>query len=403
MTEGVFKGINVLEFTLFGIGPNAGKYFSDFGATVIRVESSLRPDPTRTFTPYADGKPGINRSVWWASYNTGKRSISLNLNHPKAMKVAHQLIEWSDIVIENFTPGVMEKWGLTYEECIKIKPDIIMVRLSNLGHTGPEATRRGTGGILQALAGFADLLGWPDRGPCSPFGAISDQYPPVLATSSIIAALLYRRRTGKGHYFDFSQLECSVPYISPLILDYVVNGRIASRNGNKSPDAAPHNAYRCDGEDRWCVIAVFTDQEWESFCTAIGNPVWTKDPRFSTLPARKENEDELDRLVEEWTTGRKAEEVMDVMQAAGVPAGLVETTEDMHKDPQLAYRNHFPRIDHPEIGNYPARDNAFRLSRSQGEVKRSPCLGEDNEYVYKELLGMSEEEFVDLLIDGVFE
>jgi benzylsuccinate CoA-transferase BbsF subunit len=403
MFESVFKGINITEFTLFGLGPVTGKFFSHYGATVVRVESSLRPDPTRMWPPFANDEPGVNRGGFWAHMNTGKRSVCLNLKHPKSAGVTRRLIEWSDIVIENFTPGVMERWGLGYEELKKIKPDIIMIRISNLGHTGPHATQRGTGSSLQGLAGFTNLTGWPDRGPAFPFGAISDQYPPPLAASCAIAALLHRRRTGEGQYIDFSQLECSIPFLGSHILDYVVNGRISNRAGNRSSCAAPHGAYRCKGDDRWCAIAVFTEQEWGNFCKAIGNPPWTLDSRFNTLQKRKENEDDLDKLVEGWTQSKSAEEVMTLMQALGVAAGAVWTTEDMFSDPQLMHRDHFPKVDHPEIGTYVARNDAFRFSEIRSDIKRAPLLGEDNELIFKEHLGMSEEEYVQLILDGVLE
>jgi benzylsuccinate CoA-transferase BbsF subunit len=402
MNREVFKGINVLEFTIFGLGPLTGKFFSDHGATVIRVESSTRPDPTRMFPPFANNKPGLNRSVFWAHYNTGKLSISLSMNHPKSKEIARRLIEWCDILIENFTPGVMEKWGLTYEEVRKVKPDIILIRIANLGHTGPHSTQRGTGAALQCLAGFTELTGWPDRGPAMPFGAISDMYPPMLAAATAIAALLYRRRTGKGQYFDFSQLECSIPFLGPLILGYIVNNRILSRTGNKSPRAAPHGVYRCKGEDRWCAIAVFNEEEWRSFCQVLGNPAWAANPRFGTFQGRKAHEDELDQLIGEWTQSRTSEEVMRLMQAAGVPAGVVNDPEDMFKDAQLTYRDHFPKIEHPEIGTFIGRRDAFRFSGMKTQLKRSPLLGEHTETVCKEFLGMSEEEYIELLIEGVF-
>jgi benzylsuccinate CoA-transferase BbsF subunit len=399
----VFKDINIVEFTIFGLGPVTGKFFSHYGATVVRVESFLRPDPTRMWPPYAEDKPGINRGAFWAHFNTGKRSVCLNLKHPKSAGVTRRLIEWSDIVIENFTPGVLESWGLSYEELKKIKPDIILIRISNMGHTGPHSTQRGTGSTLQGLAGFTDLTGWPDRDPAFPFGAISDQYPPPLAAAGAIAALLYKRRTGKGQYIDLSQLECSLPFLGPHILDYTVNGRISSRMGNRSLCAAPHGAYRCKGDDRWCAVAVFTEEEWENFCQAIGNPPWTREPGFNDLRKRKENEDELDKLVEEWTLTKTAEEVMTLMQTAGVSAGIVNNTEDMLNDPQLMHRDHFPKINHPEIGAYMARNDAFRFSIIRSDIKRAPCLGEDNEFIFKEELGMSEEEYDQLILDGVLE
>ena len=403
MFDSVFKGINISEFTLFGLGPVTGKFFSHFGATVVRVESISRPDPTRMWPPFANDEPGVNRGGFWAHMNTSKYSVCLNLKHPKAATVTRRLIEWSDIVIENFTPGVVERWGLGYEELKKIKPDIIMIRISNLGHTGPHATQRGTGSSLQGLAGFTNLTGWPDRGPDFPFGAISDQYPPPLAASCAIAALLHRKRTGEGQYIDLSQLECSVPFLGSHMLDYTVNNRVTHRNGNRSSCAAPHAAYKCKGDDRWCAIAVFTEQEWESFCRVIGNPAWTKEPQFSNLQKRKEHEDELDKLINKWTQTREAEEVMTLMQEAGVAAGVVWNTKEMLSDSQLVHRNHFPEVNHPEIGTYIARNDAFRFSEIRSEIKRAPCLGEDNEFIFKECLGISEEEYVQLILDGVLE
>jgi benzylsuccinate CoA-transferase BbsF subunit len=403
MNNSVFKDIKVVEFTIFGIGPLAGKLLADFGARVIRVESVDRPDPTRLFPAYKDGKAGVNRSFFWANQNTSKLSMALNLNHPEAIKVARELVKWADVVIENFRPGVFEKWGFTYEAMQEINPQVTLIRLSNMGHSGPYSGQRGTGGTLQSLAGFTYVTGWPDREPAPPFGAICDQYPPLLATACIISALLYRRRTGKGQYMEFSQLECSVLYLLPLFLDYQVNGRILNRMGNRSSDAAPHGVYRCKGADRWCAIAISTESQWQSFREVIGNPVWSEEERFSTLAVRKENEDALDRFVEEWTVKKTPEEVMTLLQTASIPAGVVENVEDMFCDLQLQHRNHFVKLEHPELGSYSARNHAFRMSRVPADLKAAPCLGEHTELVCREILGMSDEKFVSYLLDGVFE
>jgi benzylsuccinate CoA-transferase BbsF subunit len=399
----IFKDIKVVEFTIFGIGPLAGKLLADFGATVVRVESIERPDPTRLFPAYKDGKTGVNRSYFWANNNTSKLSIELNLNNPESVKMASRLVKWADIVIENFRPGVLENWGLAYEEMRKINPHVILVRLSNMGHHGPYSGQRGTGGTLQSLAGFSFLTGWPDRDPAPPFGAICDQYPPLLAVTAIISALLYRRRTGKGQYIEFSQLEGSVLYLAPLLLDYQINGHILNRMGNRSSCAAPHGVYRCEGADRWCAIAIFTEKQWRSFREVIGNPIWAKEERFSTLTARKENEDALDRFVEEWTITKTPEEVMTLLQTAGTPAGVVENVEDMFSDPQLQYRKHFVKLEHPEIDSYSAPNHAFRMSKTSCKMKAAPCLGEHTELVCREMLGMTDEEFINSLINGEIE
>lgn len=328
--------------------------------------------------------------------------MALNLNHPEAIKIAKELMKWADVVIENFRPGVFEKWGFTYETIREINPQVILIRLSNMGHTGPYSGQRGTGGTLQSLAGFTYVTGWPDREPAPPFGAICDQYPPLLAAACIVSALLYRRLTGKGQYMEFSQLECSLLYLLPLFLDYQANGHILNRMGNRSLDRAPHGVYRCKGADRWCAIAVSTESQWQSFCEITGNQSLCEDKRFGTLSERKKNEDALDGCVEKWTETKSPEEIMTLLQAAGIPAGVVENVEDMFSDPQLQHRNHFVKLEHPELGSYSARNHAFRMSRTPAELKAAPCLGEHTEFVCREILGMNDETFINYLIDGVF-
>ena len=259
---------------------------------------------------------------------------------PEGIEVAKKLISWADIMVESFAPGTMVNRGLGYDDVIKVKPDIIMISSSGQGQTGPSARIPIAGNWLVALSGFTWFSGWPDREP-GYMAAYTDFIAPRYNIIAIMAALEYRRRTGSGQYLDMSQYEAGVQFMAPLVLDYVVNNRVLSRMGNKNDCAAPHNAYRCQGEDRWCAIAVFTDEEWESFCNVIGNPALKDDPRFITLKARKENEDDLDRLVEEWTINCSAEEVMNLMQQAGVPAGVVQNHQDLLDDPQMKYRGHF--------------------------------------------------------------
>lgn len=255
---------------------------------------------------------------------------------------------------------------------------------------------------MTALSGFNHITGWPDRPPAGPAGPYTDFVARHFSTLAILAALDYHRRTGKGQYIDMSQYESSIHFMAPLLLEYVTNQRVAHRMGNRCTHAAPHGAYRCRGNDRWCVIAVFTDEEWDCFCTVIGNPPWTADPKFNTLLARKENECELDSLVEQWTINHSPEEVMNLMQAAGVAAGVVQTGEDiLEHDPQLKHRHFFWELDHPEVGRYRAPRAAFILSKAPCEVRRAPLLGEHNEYVLKEVLGMSDEEISELVIEGI--
>jgi len=224
-----------------------------------------------------------------------------------------------------------------------------------------------------------------------------------FAASVLIAALDYRRRTGKGQYIDVSQLEASLQFLLPPILDYVVNGVIEGRRGNSSQYAAPHGVYGCKGDDRWCAIAVFTDEEWDAFCKAMGSPEWASEPRFSTLGKRKGNEESLNRLVETWTINHTAEEVMHILQGAGVCAGVVQSAEDLYGDKQLQSRDHLWKTHHNAIGTFSHLGQPFKLSETPARLRfPAPCLGEHTEYVCTNVLKLSTEEFVELDKNGAF-
>ena len=404
MAKQVFEGVKVVDFGWIVVGPSAPHYMAQHGATVVRIESMTRLDGCRLLAPHKDFTPGINRSGFFPVINDSKYGISLNLNHPKGPEVAKRLVQWADVAVEGMTTGTMKKWGLDYEELRKIKPDIIMISTCQQGQYGPHATYGGIGAHMSGLAGYHALVGWPDRDPAQVYGAYVDFPNCHLIGILVMAALDYRRRTGKGQYIDLSQLEGVLQFEVTPILDYTVNKRVLTRMGNRNPYAAPHGIYPCRGEDRWCAIAVSTDEEWQAFCQVIGNPEWTSDPKFTTFLARKQNEDDLDRLVAEWTANLIAEEVMNVMQAAGVAAGVVKTGEDLFNDPQLQHRNYLVVLNHGEIGPHSYQAPQFKLSKTPGEVRMpGPCLGEHNEYVYKELLGMSADEIADLMSEEVLQ
>ncbi len=400
---GPLEGIKVVGFTWAITGARTTRTLCDYGAEVIRIEGVTMPDPHRPAGPFRDMLPGVNRGGMFNQDNSGRLSVALNLTHPRGIEIARQLVARADIVMENFAGGVMERMGLGYQELKKVKPNIIMLSSCMQGQTGPYANHPGYGYHLTALSGISHITGWPDREP--PWlGPYTDYIAPHFNVLAILAALDYRRRTGKGQHFDLSQYENGVHFLSPIILDYVINGRVANRMGNRSSYAAPHGAYRCRGEDRWCAIAVFSDEEWQRFTTVISQLSLASDSRFATLSARQENEDELDRLVEEWTVSHSAEEVMHLMQAAGVAAGVLQTGEDLlENDPQLRHRHSFWELDHPEVGEHRVPGPAFKLSKSSYEVRRAPLLGEHNEYALKELLGMPDDEIAELVIEGVLE
>jgi len=398
------EDVKVADFTWVVAGPLCVRVLADYGARVVHVETGTRLDPIRYTPPYRDNIPGTNRGGYFHNYNSNKYGITLNMKHPSASEIVRRLVSWADIVAENFNPGVMERLGLGYEELRETKPDIIMISLGSKGQTGPQAQLPAFGAHLAALSGFTAITGWPDRDPPVIFGAYTDSIAARFGAATLLAALDYRRRTGKGQYIDLSQSEAGIQFLAPYLLDYDANGRGLERNGNRDQSTAPHGAYRCLGEDRWCAIAAFTDAEWDAMCRVMGDPSWSKEERFATFLGRKKNEEELDRLMEEWTINYSAEEVMFKMQGAGVSAGVVETAEDLHRDPQLKARHHLWTLKHQEIGDSTYDSMGSNLSKTPAELnKAAHTLGEDNYHVYTQILGFSDEEFVEFLEQGLLE
>ena len=384
-------GIKIADFGWFMVGPLTIKPFSDFGADVVHVESTARLDSLRIVGPFKDDVPDPERSGEYAQVRTGGRAINVDLGTEAGMAIARRLVEWADVVFNNFSAGAMERMGLGPEAVRELNPDAIVLSCSGQGQNGPHANGKGGGGHYAALAGFNELTGWPEDEP-GYLSAYTDFIAPRFNVPLLLAALDHRRRTGEGRYIEVSQFEAGVHWLTPSILDCVVNGRVANRNGNRHPVAAPHGAYRCT-QDRWCAIAVTSDEEWRSFCEAIDAPALAEDPRFVTLEARKSHEDELDRVVEQWTIERDAQEVMETLQACGVAAGVVQTGEDvLEHDPQLRHRNFYQRLDHPVMGSYRAPQASFRLSDAPCELQRARLLGEDTYEVLSEWLGYGDEE-----------
>jgi benzylsuccinate CoA-transferase BbsF subunit len=403
--ESVFSDLLIVTWNWAMVGPLTLKFFADYGATVIRLETSNRPCVTRTSSPFKDGKAGLNRSGYFNHFSANMMSMSLNMGHPLGIAVAKELVAKADVVMENFTPGVMDKWGLGYEELKKIKPDLIMVRQNGFGTAGPYRNLAAFGMILAAIAGIPNFIGWPDRGPLPVgVGAYTDCISPRYASAAVIAALDYRDRTGKGQLIDLSQFETALSFVLPGLLDAAVNDREPTRNGNWKPHASPHNVYPCKGHERWCTVAVLNDDQWAALCTVIGRPELAGDPRFDTLLHRKEHEVEVDELLGHWTMNHSPEQVMALLQAAGVPAGLVSNAADLFEDLQLRRRGLLWPIEHAEMGDFTHLGTSFQLSRTPGRPYRpSPCIGEHNEYVLTKILGKTDEEFVELLGAGALE
>jgi len=398
----VFEGIKVIDFSWVAVGPQTTKVLAEHGATVVRIESHRRPENLRTVPPFKDSKPSLDHGAYASSYNTNKYGLALNLAKPSGQKIATRLIEWADIVLESFSPGVMKRLGLDYEVARRIKPDIIYCSTTFQGQYGPHALFGGLGFHGAALAGFSMLTGYTAGEPAPAHTAYLDYIAPWYLVIALIAALERRRKTGHGMYIDQAQYEASVTFLSPALLDYVVNGRIMSCMGNRDPYAAPHGIYPCRGSDRWVAISVFTDEEWQAFDEAIGNPEWARYPRFGTMLGRKENEDELDQLVASWTINYTAEQVMSLMQSKGVAAGVVNSAEDLFNDPQLKYREHFVYLQQKVVGYRAYQNEAIKFSKTHQRLwKAGPNIGEDNEYVCKEILNLTDDDISDLVAEDV--
>ena len=403
--KSVFSGLTVTAFGGAVVGPLTMKFFADHGARVIRVESTKRPCTLRTSGPYKENKPGLNRAGYFNFYSGNILSFALNMENPRALNVTKALVSKSDVVMENFTPAVMPGWGLGYEDLKKVKPDIIMLRQSGFGSQGPYSQTAAFGMVLAAIAGLPNFIGWPDGIPL-PLGisAYTDCISPRFASSAVIAALDYRNKTGKGQLLDLSQFETALYFILPAIMEYASSGREPARRGNASPYAVPHGVFPCKGEDRWCTISVSNDGQWVTLCTTIGKPEYINDPRFNTVVNRKQNEDELNKLLGEWTVNFTPEEVMTRLQAAGIPAGVVQNISDVYNDPQLRQRNIFWPMQHTEMGMFTHLGQSLQLSETPSRPRQaSPTLGEHTEFVCTKVLGMSDEEFVELLGAGVLE
>jgi crotonobetainyl-CoA:carnitine CoA-transferase CaiB-like acyl-CoA transferase len=395
--------VKVLEFGAYAAGPCISKYLANFGASVIHVESSQRPDGFRLqYPPFKDGKVGPNRSGCFAFFNDSKKGITLNLKHSEGLKLAHRLVQWADIVIENMRPGVVERLGLGYEDLRNQKPELIMLSTSNMGQTGPHATQPGFGSQLSSLSGFTNLIGEPEGPPYFLYGPYIDFIAVAYGGIAVLSALDYRLRTGKGVYIDLSQYEAGLQFLGGALLDYSANGVVACRDGNRNPEIAPHGCYPClDGQ--WCVISCWDDAEWEHLCRVAGKPEWLSDERFITMSLRKEHERELNELIGEWTCDQDARRVMTRLQSHGIHAARVNTMRNLFSDPQIGFRDIWQKQTHPELGEHKYRMVSYDLSETPGRVRNAaPCLGADNKEVFVEWLGLSRSEYEELVAAGAF-
>ena len=398
MRRYAFEGIHALDFTWYGVGPVTTKYLADNGAEVIRVESAARPDGLRLAPPWKDAKPGINNSQFFASYNTSKKGLTLDMSKPRAREIFLRLLPWADVVSESFTPKTLRNWGLDYERLSALKPDLIMLSTCMQGQTGPHRDYPGFGNLMAALSGFYYIAGYSEDELCPPYGAYTDFIAPRFSACALMAALDYKRRTGKGQYIDMAQYEAALHNLAPALIDYFATGRVLGPQGNQSERYAPHGTYRCadeDGHERWLAIAVANDDEWAALLKVMGNP--PADARFATMLQRIANRTTLDDFLGTLVRNRNAEELTAALQAAGVSAYSVQNCMDLHRDENLEAFGFWHWLDHAHMGPSPYEGLEHRLSRTPGELRSpAPVLGQHNEEILCGMLGMSAAELQQL-------
>lgn len=391
--SGPLKGIRVVEFTSAWAGPYATCLLGFLGAEVIKVESRQRPDHSRIIS-FTTGKAfqTLDESEVFNNLNLNKRSVCLNLKKPEAVEIARKLIEVSDVVMENMRPGVVPRLGLGYDDAKAVKPDIIYISSSACGQTGPDREYIGYAPTFAALAGLPHVTGYPDWPPSNFLGSI-DLRSACTSAFAILAALYHHQQTGEGQYIDLASQEAIATYAGDFFLDYVMNQRVPMRQGNKDNVMAPHNCYRCKGEDEWISIAVATQAEWESLCRIMGKSDLIDDPRFGDITERKENEEELDAIITAWTQDKAPYDVMDLLQKAGVATTPSMSSEALFNDPHLKERNIFQQVDHPVLGKNWVIAPPWRFTETPAAISScGPKLGEHTDEIFSDCLGMSPEE-----------
>ncbi len=404
------EGIRVLDMTEVWAGPLAGSLLGDLGAMVIKVESFPRPSLTRLkglSIGYSDNDPNAprpwDRAALHNMANRNKYGVTLNIRHPRGMEVFRRLVGISDVLAESFTAGTATRLGVDYPIISKIKPDIVMLSMSGWGEDGPYKGYAALGSALDGFTGHHAMRGYPDTDPSTtPNVQHTDAAGSVAAVFAVLTALHYRRRTGRGQWIDMSQVESFLPHLGGAFMDYVMNGRTPEPLGNRHQYLAPYGCYRCRGDDNWVVINVTCEEEWLALCNVTEHPEWAKDPRYSDPVSRHRNQDALDEAIQGWTLQRDKMEVMQFLQQAGVPAQAVLDDVDLYNDPHLKARGFFQRLRHSAAGEHDYPGLLWKLTKADQSVRLPPnTLGEHNDYVYGELLGMSAKEIEGLRGEGI--
>jgi crotonobetainyl-CoA:carnitine CoA-transferase CaiB-like acyl-CoA transferase len=388
MKTAPLAGVRVADFSWVWAGPHCTLQLAHLGADVIRIETATRICVTRMLPPFADFAPGPNRSGYFNQYNQGKRSLALDLKRPEAIGVARDLCAASDVVVENFAAGVMDRMGLGYDVLRARRPDLVMIALSGYGATGPDRDKVSYGPAQVPLSGMSSLTGYRDFPPMHVGISYGDPTGGLHGAVALLAALFHRKRTGEGQFIDLSQWETSVAVLAEGLLAQQLDGAPPARDGNRVPHMAPHGVFPAAGEDRWIAITIEDDAAWQRFAAANARADLATDPRFTTVAGRKRHEDALEALVAAWTAERTPEAATDALQAAGIAAFMAARNRDLVEDVHLRERAFFVEYDHPEVGRRVHVGPPWRMHAYQSGVRAAaPCLGADTDAVLREVCG----------------
>lgn len=391
-------GLRVVEMGSLLAGPFCGQLLGDFGAEVIKVEPPGKGDPMRVWGRHRKN----GRTLWWPVIARNKKSVTLNLREEEGQDLARRLIAEADVLVENFRPGTMERWGLGYEDLRETNPGLVMVRVSGYGQTGPYRDQAGFGAIGEAMGGIRHVTGFPDQPPPRTGVSMGDSLAATFGALGALTALYSRERNGgRGQVVDVGIYEAVLALMESTIPEYALTGHVRGRTGTVLPFVAPSNIYPTKDED-YVLIAGNADTVFGRLAGALGHPEWAEDERYATHHARGENMEELDAMISAWTKERTSEEILDAMAGAGVPSGKIFTAEDMMSDPHYAARENIVEVEDPEIGEIPMQNVVPKLSETPGKVERTgPKLGEHNEEVYGGLLKLSQRETSELGSRGI--
>lgn len=392
----ILKGYRIIDLGWAAAAPRSTSLLADMGAEVIKLETQKRLDPVRFGPDNRTRDPEMD--PLFHSINRNKLGITLDLTHPQALEIFKSLVRVSDIVVENFSPAVTKKLGIDYDELVKIKPDIIMVSFPGVGKEGPLSDLVSYGPSLAGLAGLDSLIGYEGERILGMQQAYADINAALHGAFSMLIALFQREATGRGQHIEVAQIEALLSTMPEPVMEYSMTGHVPGTIGNRSNIMAPHNNYRCQGDDKWVSIAIQTEEEWRAFCKAIGSPPWTEREEFADGYRRLLHYKELDRLTTEWTITRTPDEVMKLLQRVGVAAVACEDTEERFFDPHFQKREVLVEVEHPVTAVDWIPNVVCKLSETPGKVRRpAPMLGEHNYYVFGKLLGMPKKE-IDKLI-----